>query len=123
MLLLHAAMLVAPIVLLLTHVRCQVNGLSVCVFKSVLGVDCPGCGITRSVMSLFSGDFSRAFRLHPAGPLVVVLIALIVTYLVLVLFTEFRGLEWRKEVRALTGIEMLAFAALLTGWIGKAFIN
>jgi hypothetical protein len=123
MLLLHGAMLVAPMVLLLAHIRFHVNGVGVCVVRSLLGVDCPGCGITRSVMALFAGDICRALRLHPAGPFVVALIVLMVTYLVLVLFTKFKGLEWRKEVRAFTGIEMLAFAALLTGWIGRVFTN
>ena len=123
MLLLHAAMLVAPLALLLAHIRFHVKGSGVCVFRSVFGVDCPGCGITRSVMSLFAGDISGALRLHPAGPFVVALIALMVTYLVLVLFTKLKGFEWGKEVRAFTGIEMLAFAALLIGWIGKVFVN
>jgi hypothetical protein len=123
MLVLHGAMLVAPLALLVAHLRFQFCGLGVCLFRWVFGVDCPGCGITRSAMALLNGDVIGAFRLHPAGPLVVSLIALIVAYLVLALFTRFRGLEWRKEVQAFTGIEMLAFSALVIGWLGKGFLN
>ncbi|MEI8353595.1 MAG: DUF2752 domain-containing protein [Lentisphaerota bacterium] len=123
MLVLHGAMLAAPLALLVAHMRFQFCGLGVCLFRWVFGVDCPGCGITRSAMALLNGDVIGAFRLHPAGPLVVSLIALIVAYLVLALFTRFRGLEWRKEVQAFTGIEMLAFSALVIGWLGKGFLN
>lgn len=123
MLLLHGAMLAVPLALLVAHTRFHTCGFGVCLFRWVFGVDCPGCGITRSVMALLNGDVIGAFRLHPAGPLVVSLIAIIVAYLLLALFTRFRGLEWRKEVQAFTGIEMLAFSALVIGWIGKGFLN
>jgi hypothetical protein len=123
MLLLHGAMLAAPLALLAAHARFQFRGWGCCLFRRLAGVDCPGCGITRSAMALLKGDVSEAFRLHPAGPLVVALIALIVTYLGLALFTRFRGLSWRQEVRAFAGIEMAAMTALLTGWIGRGLLN
>ncbi|MGB5238669.1 MAG: DUF2752 domain-containing protein [Flavobacteriaceae bacterium] len=37
-----------------------------CLNKQVLGVDCPGCGLQRSVLLLFDGDFSGAFYMFPA---------------------------------------------------------
>lgn len=32
-----------------------------CVFKSVFGIPCPGCGLTRGFRSLFRGDIVSAF--------------------------------------------------------------
>jgi hypothetical protein len=45
-----------------------------CVFRSVTGLLCPGCGITRAAHHLLHGRFDEAFRLNP---MVFVLIALV----------------------------------------------
>ena len=37
-----------------------------CFTKQLLGVDCPGCGLQRSVALLFQGDFVAAFEMYPA---------------------------------------------------------
>jgi hypothetical protein len=34
-----------------------------------LGVPCPGCGLTRATLALFSGNAGEALRLHPLVPL------------------------------------------------------
>jgi hypothetical protein len=36
-----------------------------CVFHSVTGLDCPGCGSTRAVHALLHGEIGTAFRLNP----------------------------------------------------------
>ncbi len=36
-----------------------------CVFRSLTGLDCPGCGITRAMHQLLHGNFEEAFRLNP----------------------------------------------------------
>lgn len=37
-----------------------------CLSKQVLGFDCPGCGLQRSVVLLLQGDFGAAFQMYPA---------------------------------------------------------
>lgn len=37
-----------------------------CMTKQFLGFDCPGCGLQRSVVFLFQGDFVAAFKMYPA---------------------------------------------------------
>ena len=37
-----------------------------CPFKSFSGIDCPGCGIQRSLLLLFQGDLAMSFKLYPA---------------------------------------------------------
>lgn len=37
-----------------------------CLNKSLLGVDCPGCGIQRSAVMVAQGDFAGAFEMYPA---------------------------------------------------------
>lgn len=41
-----------------------------CTAKRVWGVDCPGCGLTRSFVSMSGGEIWKAFGFNPAGPLV-----------------------------------------------------
>jgi len=37
-----------------------------CFSKKIFGVDCPGCGIQRSIALLFQGEFVAAFKMYPA---------------------------------------------------------
>ena len=42
-----------------------------CLFKTVTGLDCPGCGMTRSLLALSQLELGAALRMHPGGPLLV----------------------------------------------------
>jgi hypothetical protein len=46
-------------------------GLWHCPVAGLLGVPCPGCGLTRAAAALFALDLRRAFELHPLSPLLV----------------------------------------------------
>tara|TARA_R110000868_G_scaffold222573_1_gene474436 strand:+ start:3519 stop:3818 length:300 start_codon:yes stop_codon:yes gene_type:complete len=37
-----------------------------CFSKKIFGVDCPGCGIQRSIALIFNGEFIAAFKMYPA---------------------------------------------------------
>ena len=39
-----------------------------CVFYSVTGLYCPGCGGTRAILSLLDGEFVQSFLYHPFVP-------------------------------------------------------
>ncbi len=36
-----------------------------CFSKKIFGVDCPGCGIQRSVSLILQGEFVAAFKMYP----------------------------------------------------------
>ncbi|MFD2673249.1 DUF2752 domain-containing protein [Marinicrinis sediminis] len=36
-----------------------------CVFHSLTGLDCPGCGMTRASLALLNGDLYQVFRFNP----------------------------------------------------------
>ena len=38
------------------------NGESICIIKSLFGVECWGCGTTRAVFSVLYGKFSQAWE-------------------------------------------------------------
>ena len=41
-----------------------------CTSRRIWGVDCPGCGLTRSFVSMSEGMIAKAVAFNPAGPLV-----------------------------------------------------
>lgn len=43
---------------------------SVCVFKNLTGYPCPGCGMTRSTISLFKGHFIQSIMWNPLAIIV-----------------------------------------------------
>lgn len=57
-----------------------------CVFHWISGYDCPGCGMTRSLISFFSGQFGYSFYFNPFGPLIGALMVLV-----------WAALIWNKE--------------------------
>ena len=36
-----------------------------CPFKALTGIPCPGCGMTRAILSITKGDFHGAFSYNP----------------------------------------------------------
>jgi hypothetical protein len=53
-----AILLVVPIILHVPHF---------CLMKKFLGIPCPGCGISHSVMAAFQFDLAKAWFANPAG--------------------------------------------------------
>ncbi|GMN08527.1 DUF2752 domain-containing protein [Croceitalea sp. MTPC5] len=37
-----------------------------CFSKQLFGIDCPGCGLQRSIVFLFQGEFLEALKMYPA---------------------------------------------------------
>ncbi len=37
-----------------------------CPYKSILGIDCPGCGMQRALIELLKGNFAESLFLYPA---------------------------------------------------------
>lgn len=48
-----------------TYIAYKFNIYIPCVFKKITGFYCPGCGITRCIMSILHGQFYQAFRYNP----------------------------------------------------------
>ncbi len=42
-------------------------GLEICLLKNTVGLPCPSCGTTRSVLHLLQGDLSTALLMNPFG--------------------------------------------------------
>jgi hypothetical protein len=88
--------------------------------RSRFGLPCPTCGLTRSVVMSLHGEFARAWRMAPAGPVVVVgLLVFAMTMLVLAA-SQWAGTpqpEDRMQAWIRKGAAIYAAGALAV-WLG-----
>jgi len=53
-----------------------VESVPACLFRWATGIDCPGCGMTRSFVHCAQLEPVEALRMHPAGPFLLAALAL-----------------------------------------------
>lgn len=63
-----------------------------CLNKQLFGIDCLGCGLQRSLLLLFQGEFHAAFVLYPA-------IYTILLLLFFLLFNSFRKIKYDLNIK------------------------
>lgn len=54
-----------------------------CFFKSHFGLECPGCGVQRSIIALLKGNFLESVQLHAAVIPFILTILLLVAQLII----------------------------------------
>ncbi|MEN3041421.1 MAG: DUF2752 domain-containing protein [Bacteroidia bacterium] len=62
---LRIAFLLLPGILLLLPADFFDTGRSICIFKNLTGMDCPGCGLTRATQHLLHWDWQKAMQYNP----------------------------------------------------------
>jgi len=88
----------------------------ICLTKRMFHQDCPGCGLTRSVISTMRGDLRGAYAFHPVGPLMFLLIAAQIPYRLVAIW---RLRSNRDAPYVPGGFMMLGFVlgAMIVQWI------
>ncbi len=76
-----------------------------CLNKKLFGFDCMGCGLQRSVVLIFQGEFSAAFFMYPA------IYALITLFLFIVLNIFFKF----KRATKITNVLALSTVVIIVG--------
>ena len=51
-----------------------------CAYKSLLGIDCPACGLQRSFIQFMKGNFSESLAIYPPLPAVLSFFILLAVY-------------------------------------------
>ncbi len=69
-----------------------------CWSRAVLGISCPGCGLTRSFVAMARGEIGSAWSLNPCGPLLFVLCCLQIPYRVLAYLNVVRAIPLLKHI-------------------------
>jgi hypothetical protein len=94
-----------------------------CAFREATGLPCPTCGLSRSVVMSLHGEFARAWRLAPAGPVAVIGIALFAVAMLILAIMQARGeSSLAASARFWIRRAALAYSAALTavwaaGWL------
>ena len=96
------------------------NVFSLCLFKSITGLACPGCGTTRAGLALLDGNFSAALGTNPLGIITIVMLTLSTLLFAYDVFTQEKILltTAQKTERALKkpGVFISVIALILMNW-------
>jgi hypothetical protein len=65
-----------------------------CFYKKYLGVECPGCGMQRSIIELLKGNLIDSFKLYPALITTIALFTLLIVHLIFKLKNGAKYLIW-----------------------------
>ena len=79
---------------------------SLCPFKMLTGFPCPGCGITKSLIFFYEGDFLKSIYYHIFGPFTVLFSVISVIVLVTELLTKkefFQKILYSKKLAYFLG--------------------
>jgi hypothetical protein len=80
---------------------------SLCVFKMLTGLPCPGCGITKSLIFLYQGDLDKSLHYHLFG------LPLVLTCLFFIILLSFELITKRTYFRSLFYSRPIAYALAL----------
>lgn len=81
-----------------------------CFFKQHFHLDCPGCGLQRSAISLFKGDIQASWEYYPPT------LFIVITLLILVLHLKF---SWRYGALLIKMSFILSSLVILINYIYK----
>lgn len=81
-----------------------------CLNKQILGVECPGCGLQRSISLLFEGNFLAAWQIFPA-------IYTLILFLGVVLLNGFYKIKYANTL--IIGLAITNVILILTNYILK----
>lgn len=89
-----------------------------CYSRAVLGINCPGCGLTRSFISLAHGDPSKAWHFNPSGILLFAVVAFQLPYRAVQLIRLRLG-EPEFKSRLLSICGFAALASVFIQWVWR----
>lgn len=88
-----------------------------CQLRRYTGLDCPGCGLTRSFISIGHAEFGQAWRYNPAAFVLFPVIALQIPFQLLQLERIRRGLPELSVQRLSQVVLGIVTVTLLSQWI------
>lgn len=85
-----------------------------CLWRRLFGVNCPGCGLTRSIVLAAHGHISAAFETHRMGPVFLAVGLLQIPYRLGALFRA-KDYPFSRRIDWITLVFLLA--ALAANWM------
>ena len=90
-----------------------------CPSRLLFGVNCPGCGMTRSVLLTLGGDLRGALDVNPAGPFLVAALILLALQLILAARGQEGGIPVKRRLKPWAYLYGVVVASvMLIQWAG-----
>ncbi|HKI90341.1 MAG TPA: DUF2752 domain-containing protein [Draconibacterium sp.] len=103
--------LVIPYMIMITNPHVEASQ-SLCPFKMLTGLPCPGCGVTKSMICFYEGDFLKSLHYHLFGPLVIFFCVAVIIILIVEIFTGqryFRKIFYSQKIAYAAAIFLAAY--------------
>lgn len=97
------------------------QNIPVCAVKWFAGIDCPGCGLSHSIMSLTTGHIHQSINYHPLG-IIIAIWLLYVFFRSLISFILGRPLKPFFSQKTIDILLAAFLIALFVQWIFKLFL-
>mgnify|MGYP002625485895 CR=1 FL=1 len=92
---------------------------SVCQFRNVTGLDCPGCGLTRAFVSIAHGRIAEAWQYNAASLLVFAFVLLQIPYRLIQIWRIRSGHRELYMPRTMNAILLIVAGAIFLQWVVK----
>ncbi len=93
-----------------------------CPVKHLLGIPCPGCGLTRATTALLHGDWHTSFTFHAFAPLFVLALALIMLASLLPERPRRSLISAVRTVEQRTGMTFILLVSLMLYWLTRLLL-
>lgn len=91
----------------------------ICPSRLLFGVNCPGCGMTRSVLLTLGGDLWGALDVNPAGPVLVAALILLAAQLLFAASVSEGGASVKRRLLSWASVYGVVVASvMLIQWAG-----
>lgn len=88
-----------------------------CPLLHIVGIPCPGCGISRACIALLRGDWEQMATLHFFAPIVMVVLALLALAAFLPNSRRSAFIDLIKRFEQHTAVGLILFIVFLSYWI------
>lgn len=93
-----------------------------CPLLQVLGIPCPGCGLTRATVVLFHGDWRGSIAFHAFAPVFLLALVLVGCTALLPHAPRRWIISGVEALERQTGITTLLLLALIVYWLARLLI-
>jgi len=93
------------------------QGKDLCAVHYMLGLPCPGCGFTRSIVALVHGDVVRSIRWHPMGIIAMLILSVVWLRSLITLGLPGVGARLRLQSQSIKLLSQAFVAGLFVQWL------
>ncbi len=90
-----------------------------CPVRYVLGIPCPGCGLSRAATALLQGNWQTSLTYHVFGPFFLAALALMAGITLLPSRQRYSVINWIDRVERRTRITAILLIAFVVYWLAR----